>query len=156
MILFSPTMCLFLRGCINSTDLSAAPQDSLGWMRQLDVFMIHSYVDVPWTSTVLSFISHSIKAATFTSLLEMISLRFNNNYVLTVLPQGHCCTTTKAGFDLQIMSLCLLTNISFYFVWRALGNVVMAYFVTPGNSATCVPQGCFFPRQIGVLLLSWE
>lgn len=34
-----------------------------------------------------------------------------------------------AQFDLQLMRLGLLTNVSFYFLCSALGNVVMAYFI---------------------------
>lgn len=35
----------------------------------------------------------------------------------------------RAQFDLQLMRLGLLTNVGFYFVCSALGNVVMAYFI---------------------------
>ncbi len=34
-----------------------------------------------------------------------------------------------AQFDLQLMSFGLLTNVSFYFPFSALGNVVMACFI---------------------------
>lgn len=53
------------------------------------------------------------------------------------LPCFHGVTAAavqSAQFDLQLMSLGLLTNVSFYFVYSALGNVVMAYFITPYDS----------------------
>ena len=46
-----------------------------------------------------------------------------------MLPRGHSYASTECSFKLQLMRFGLLTNVVFYFVCSALGNVVMAYFI---------------------------
>ena len=55
-----------------------------------------------------------------------------DSIIIMYLPCFQRVTATpvqRVQFDLELMRLGLLTNVGFYFVCSALGNVVMAYFI---------------------------
>lgn len=55
-----------------------------------------------------------------------------DSIIIMYLPSFQEVTVARvqsSQFDLQLMRLGLLTNVSFYFVCGSLGNVVMAYFI---------------------------